>query len=244
MIRRRRQQRGQGSALHSPEPLAVRAVIFDRDNTLVHFDLEAVALLEARVAAAAPHFPPGAAVEHWLSWTGPWPGAAHEEPAFWRAFWGSLAACHGPPAAGGAALEALGGFYHTCFRAYPDTLPALTALRGRGLSLAVLTNFELPSVAMTLAYAGIDPGWFAALLSSAAIGCHKPEPAAYMAAAAALDLEPAACAFVDDLPQNVEAAAAVGMRPVLLDRDDVHGACPMPRVRALAELVDLLAGES
>jgi putative hydrolase of the HAD superfamily len=213
----------------------IRAVIFDRDNTLVYFDSAAIATLEARVAAAAPALPPGAAAAHWSAWPGPWPRAVEDEPGFWRAFWAELAARYILTDATAAALLEIGAFYHTCFTAFPDATPCLRALRARGLRLAVLTNFELPSIDQTLRYAGLDPAWFSALLSSATIGAYKPDPGAYLTAAAALGLDPVECAFVDDLPENVAAACALGMRGVLLDRaractsgaiervDDLHG---------------------
>jgi putative hydrolase of the HAD superfamily len=218
-----------------------RAVIFDRDNTLVYFDSAATATLEGRMAAAAPALPPGAAADQWSSWPGPWPRAVVDEPAFWRAFWGRLAARYTLSDATAAALLEIGAFYHTSFTAFPDAAPCLRALHARSLRLAVLTNFELPSIDQTLRSAGLDPAWFSALLSSAAIGVYKPDPRAYLAAAAALNLAPGACAFVDDLPENVAAACALGMRGVLLDRARVYTSGALERVDDLHSLVDLLA---
>jgi putative hydrolase of the HAD superfamily len=219
----------------------IRAVIFDRDNTLVYFDAAATAALEARVGAAAPTLPPGAAAAHWAAWPGPWPRAVDDEPAFWHAFWYQLAADYTLADASVVALLEIGAFYHTCFTSFPDATPCLRALRARGLRLAVLTNFELPSIDQTLRNAGLDPAWFSALLSSAAIGVYKPDPSAYLAAAAALELDPAECMFVDDLPENVAAACAIGMRGVLLDRARAHPSGTIERVDDLHGLAALLA---
>jgi 2-haloalkanoic acid dehalogenase type II len=218
----------------------IQAVIFDRDNTLVRFDEDAVALLEARVAAVATAIPLGAAAAHWEAWPGPWPRSEAEEPRFWRAFWSSLAARYQLPAATVAALLEIGAFYHSCFVAYPDTAACLRSLRERGLRLAVLTNFELPSIGPTLQRAGLDPRWFTALLSSAILGVYKPDPRAYLAAAAALGLPPNACAFVDDLPANVRAANAVGMRGVLIERQGLPMPGAIERIEDLSSLADLL----
>jgi HAD superfamily hydrolase (TIGR01509 family) len=218
----------------------IQAVIFDRDNTLMHFDTHATAAIEARIAAAAPTLPPEAVGRHWLAWPGPWPRAIEQEPAFWQAFWGRLGAEHQLPAETVAALHEIGAFYHTCFTAFPDTLACLAALRSRGVRLAILTNFELPSIHLTLQNAGIDPGWFSVLLSSATTGFPKPDARAYLAAAAALNLPPCDCAFVDDLATNVEAAQAIGMRGWLLDRTDAMPANAPPRIRNLHELTALL----
>ena len=219
----------------------IRAVIFDRDNTLVYFDTAATAALEARVAAAAPTLPPGAAAAHWSAWSGPWPRAADDEPAFWHTFWAQLAARYCLSGATVTALYEIGAFYHTCFAAFPDTISCLHALVERGFNLAVLTNFELPSVDQTLRHAGLDPAWFGALLCSASIGFYKPDPRAYLTAATALGLEPAECAFVDDLPTNVVAACAIGMRGILLDRARAHTSSTLERIEGLNDLVDLLA---
>ena len=185
----------------------IQAVIFDRDNTLMHFDTAAAAAIEARIAAAAPTLPPGAVGRHWMAWPGPWPRAIDQEPAFWQVFWGRLAAQYQLPADTIAALHEIGAFYHTCFIAFPDTLACLAALRSRGVRLAILTNFELPSIHLTLQNAGIDPSWFSVLLSSATTGFPKPDARAYLAAAAALDLPPSACAFVDDLVDECRSRA-------------------------------------
>jgi putative hydrolase of the HAD superfamily len=198
--------------------MKLQAVIFDRDNTLMHFDNGAIAALEQRISAVAPSLPPGAAVRHWLGWSGPWPRTPADEPAFWRAFWVELARAHRLAADAADRLQDIGAFYHTCFAAFSDTNRCLAELRARGYRLAILTNFELPSVQATLRHAGVEPGWFDALLSSAELGCYKPDPRAYLAAAAAMHLPPAACAFVDDLPENVAAACALGMRGWLIDR--------------------------
>src|SRR5439155_9269799 len=158
------------------------------------------------------------------------PRAIDQEPAFWQVFWGRLAAQYQLPADTIAALHEIGAFYHTCFTAFPDTLDCLAALRARGVRLAILTNFELPSIHLTLQSAGLDPTWFSVLLSSATTGFPKPDARAYLAAAAALGLPPAACAFVDDLEKNVEAAQAIGMYGWLLDRTGVAPTSTLPHL--------------
>jgi putative hydrolase of the HAD superfamily len=52
---------------------------------------------------------------------------------------------------------------------------------------------------------------FDTLVISGEVGLRKPDPAIYRLAAERLELSPSACAFVDDLPRNVEAARDVGM---------------------------------
>lgn len=219
--------------------MRTEAVIFDRDNTLLHFDRAAIAPLERQIASLAPQLPPGAAAAHWLAWPGPWPHAVAEEPRFWRAFWRALAERHALPAHAAGALESIGDFYHTCFAAFPDARACVELLRSRGVRLAVLTNFELPSIDRTLAHAGLDPRWFDALVSSAAVGARKPHPHAYRAALEALQLDPRSCLLIDDLPENVAGARDVGIRAILLDRDGRYPHAP-DRIATLGELPALL----
>jgi putative hydrolase of the HAD superfamily len=219
----------------------IQAVIFDRDNTLVAFDQSQVAGLERQIAAIAPTLPADAALRAWTSYAGPWPQHAADEPRFWRRFWATIGEAHRLTAPQVDRLShEVGAVYHTCFAAFPDTAPALTALRRSALRLAVLTNFELPSVDRTLAHADLDPALFEVTLTSSALGLMKPDPRAFHAAAAALDLPPAACAFVDDLAENVAAARSVGMRAYQIDRslpeDDREGG----RISSLLSLPGLL----
>lgn len=222
--------------------MSTHAVIFDRDNTLVRSDQTAIEALNTRIATIAPTLPSGVAAAHWAAWPGPWPRSEREEPDFWCAFWSTLAARYNLSGDITLALQQVGAFYHTCFVAFPDAARCLSALRSRGLRLAVLTNFELPSIHLTLQHAGLDPRWFTALLSSSACGAPKPNPHAYRAAAAALGVAPGDCLFVDDLVVNVEAACAVGMRGVLLDRRCASGPpSSIECVHDLDGIVDLVA---
>lgn len=214
----------------------LRAVVFDRDQTLVHFDPLALGAIEAEIAAIAPTLPPRASTAHWTAWPGPWPRTAAEEPQFWAEFWGDFARRYTLDDLCQTQLVAVGSRYHTCFRAFDDAQACLRALRSHGLQLAVLTNFDLPSIDRTLDHAGIDPEQFAVLLSSTTTGAPKPHRVAFEAVLAALDLPAAACAFVDDLPVHVEGARLVGIRALLLDRGDQYPTWPGERITSLRQL--------
>lgn len=60
------------------------------------------------------------------------------------------------------------------------------------------------------------------IVVSAEVGMAKPRPEIFRLAADRLGLPPAACVFVDDWDQNVEAARAVGMQAVLHRWDQGH----------------------
>jgi putative hydrolase of the HAD superfamily len=195
------------------------AVIFDRDHTLLAFDSKRVEAIQARIDSIAPDLPANATLRLWNSWPGVWPQQPADEPAFWHSFWSTLGNVHQLSPSQIAALELeVGPIYHTIFTAYPDSLPCLQALRAADLRLAVLTNFELPSVDRTLAHAGIDPDLFEIALSSATLGVRKPDPQAFHAIASAMRLPPDACLFIDDLSENVAAARSIGMEALQIDR--------------------------
>lgn len=56
--------------------------------------------------------------------------------------------------------------------------------------------------------------YFAGFVISEVLGCRKPDPRMYAAGSGLLGLEPAACLFVDDDPELVEAAVRLGYRGV------------------------------
>lgn len=56
---------------------------------------------------------------------------------------------------------------------------------------------------------------FDATVISGDVGLHKPQPEIYHLGAKRIGIEPGACAFVDDLRENIEGAEAVGMTGIL-----------------------------
>ncbi len=59
------------------------------------------------------------------------------------------------------------------------------------------------------------PELFDAVVISAEVGVHKPQPEIYRLGAERAGVEPHECVFVDDLRENCEGAEAVGMTAVL-----------------------------
>jgi putative hydrolase of the HAD superfamily len=58
---------------------------------------------------------------------------------------------------------------------------------------------------------------FHEMIISAEVGLAKPDPAIFQLALARLNVPAAAAIFVDDVPANLEAARAIGMRPILFN---------------------------
>ncbi len=86
-----------------------------------------------------------------------------------------------------------------------DALAVLGKVRS-GVHIAVLTNNGPFSVA---AITALLPGF--TVLDSATLGVRKPDPQAYLAAAARLGCEPARTLFIDHLFRNVQGARRAGL---------------------------------
>jgi len=100
--------------------------------------------------------------------------------------------------------------YYRFMKRAPGAEALLKALKARGLKIGVLSN-TLPSLRESLAYHGLDAyvdGFFA----STALGVAKPHPEAFLLALRALDLNPEETLYLDDDPENVEAARRLGLR--------------------------------
>jgi putative hydrolase of the HAD superfamily len=123
------------------------------------------------------------------------------------------------------------------FRAYPDAVPALRALRALGLRLVVVSNWDV-SLHDRLEETGLAPLLDGAV-ASAELGHAKPDRAAF---AHALDLAgapPEAALHAGDSPrEDVEGALAAGLRAVLVVRDGAPRP-PHPGVPAIASLAEL-----
>ncbi|HSJ73606.1 MAG TPA: HAD family hydrolase [Miltoncostaeaceae bacterium] len=121
------------------------------------------------------------------------------------------------------------------FELMPDALPALAALAARRARLAVVSNwdYDLPRVLAGLGVAGR----FAAVVTSAAAGAAKPDPAIFLRALARLGVAPADAVHCGDSPHyDCAGARAAGIEAVLIDRG---GATPPGPCRRIATLVEL-----
>jgi putative hydrolase of the HAD superfamily len=120
------------------------------------------------------------------------------------------------------------------FFAYPDSAPALLALRERGVKLVVVSNWDF-SLHERLSETGLTPLLDGAL-ASAEVGAAKPDPAIFEHA---LRLAGTRDAWVvGDTPEaDLEGARAAGLHGVLIARD----ASAPGAIRSLAELIPLVS---
>jgi putative hydrolase of the HAD superfamily len=103
------------------------------------------------------------------------------------------------------------------FRAFPDAAPALAELRGLGLKLVCVSNWDV-SLPEVLERCGLD-GALDGVVSSAQAGVRKPDPAIFAPALELAGCAPAEALYVGDTPaEDLAAARAAGVPALLIDR--------------------------
>jgi putative hydrolase of the HAD superfamily len=104
------------------------------------------------------------------------------------------------------------------FGPYPDAVPALSDLRGRGLRLVCVSNWDI-SLGEVLERCGLMDHLDGAV-SSAEAAAPKPDPAVLLAGCELAGCETSEALMIGDTPEEDTAAArAAGMRSLLVDRD-------------------------
>jgi putative hydrolase of the HAD superfamily len=106
-------------------------------------------------------------------------------------------------------------------RLRPDAVSALTAVKARGLSTALISDctHELPAFLPSLPVSDL----LDARVFSVEVGFCKPDPRIYRAACEMLGVRAEECVYVGDGgSRELTGAAAVGMTPVRLDAPDLR----------------------
>jgi len=105
------------------------------------------------------------------------------------------------------------------WRAYDDVRPAFERLRGRGIRLGLISNWDNRLVGLMR---GLDLSpLLDAVISSADVGLHKPDPRIFELACARVGVAPEAAAHVGDHQYaDVLGAQTAGMTAVLIDRHE------------------------
>ncbi len=123
------------------------------------------------------------------------------------------------------------------FTAYPEVVPALGALRARGLRLVVASNWDV-SLHAVLGTTGLRPH-LDGVVTSAELGAAKPDPRLFAAALELAGAEPHEALHAgDDEETDLAGARASGIRGVLVLRD---GRAAPPGAEAVRGLDGLLA---
>jgi len=175
---------------------------------------------------------------------GPWSVSQEASRGFWLSVYEGFLKDLGVEGGSDALLGIARRLYSTfsdpaSYRAYPDVLPGLDALAERGYTLGLISNFEewlelvLEAVELTR--------YFPVRVISGVEGIEKPDPRIFEIALERAGMSAEESVYVGDHPHfDVEAAAAVGMFPVLIDRRDRYADAPGARIASIEELPGLL----
>jgi putative hydrolase of the HAD superfamily len=126
-------------------------------------------------------------------------------------------------------------------RLYEDTVPFLEWLRTNGVLTALVSNCA-DTTRGQLEYLGVIPLVDAVVLSCE-VGSMKPYPEIYVTALEELGVAAVDAMFVDDQPTFCVGAAAVGIRPIQIARDEADGYVSQwnfPVVHSLFDVSSLL----
>jgi len=110
-------------------------------------------------------------------------------------------------------LHGFGERYMAALDGNDDLFAHYRKLHARGIRLALLTNNVREWEPLWRSKLPVDE-IFETVVDSAFVGLRKPDPAIYAIVLERLALPAAACAFVDDLAVNIEAASALGFMTV------------------------------
>lgn len=126
----------------------------------------------------------------------------------------------------------------------PGALALLDHLEARAIPCAIATSAARPLVDKYCAPFGLLPR-FRAIVAKGDYAAPKPAPDAYLAAAARLNIPPAACWALEDSYNGVRAGAAAGMAtfmaPDILPATDEMRALCVAVVRDLRDLIERIA---
>jgi len=125
------------------------------------------------------------------------------------------------------------------WRVFPDTVATLDALAGRGLSLAVISNWDrrLPDILRSLDL--IDR--FATVTVSAIEGVEKPSLEIFRRTSSRLGVDPASILHLGDSPiEDYAGARNAGFGAVLVDRRNLFAGDSYRRISNLDQVIDLL----
>jgi putative hydrolase of the HAD superfamily len=126
------------------------------------------------------------------------------------------------------------------WKTFPDTVPALKQLRGRGVRLAVISNWDrrLPTILDDLELTS----FFDTITVSSLEGVEKPAPEIFCRTLDRLGVAPECAIHVGDSPHDdYEGADGVGIHPLLLDRNGLFAGDGYRRVSSLIEAVDMMS---
>ncbi|MDX1431549.1 MAG: HAD-IA family hydrolase [Gammaproteobacteria bacterium] len=229
----------------------VEAITLDAAGTLIHV-AEPVAETYARIAETAgarlstPVLEAAFRDEFWRMPAMAFPGRSGAallgaERDWWRRLVGRVVARAGGVGDFDTYFDALYGHYAqpSAWRVYGDVPEALTAVRARGLRLAVVSNFDSRLLGI-LRGLGLAER-FDAIIYSTAVGSAKPDAGIFEHALAALEVSPRTALHVgDDAQADYHGARTAGLAALLVQRRRSPPAGDIAVIRSLSEIADHL----
>jgi putative hydrolase of the HAD superfamily len=122
---------------------------------------------------------------------------------------------------------------------FPEVIRVLDEVRRRGVPMAVVSDNWKRTPGHD--WLGLN-GYFATWVISEELGCCKPDPRMFAAGRDAIAIPAAECLFVDDDPQLVEAAVALGYQGVALGRKRPHASAEVAWIDSLEGVLEYLPG--
>ena len=125
------------------------------------------------------------------------------------------------------------------WKVYPETRATLEAIHGRGLAMAVISNWDrrLPEILDGLNLTD----WFRTVAVSAIENIEKPAAGIFLRTLERLGAGPGQAVHVGDSPlEDYEGSKAIGMIPILIDRSGTFAGNGYRRIRSLDGVLDLL----
>ncbi len=114
----------------------------------------------------------------------------------------------------------------------PGVVEILKELRRNNIPLALASSTRSDIVKLEMAEANLLP-YFDAVLGGDMVPHSKPEPDIFLAAAAALQVEPKCCYVLEDSHNGIRAAYRAGMHPIMVP--DMQK--PTEEIRGIAEAI-------
>lgn len=234
----------------STPPAGGRVVLWDFDGTLAERPgLWSRCLIETLDEAAPDHGVTADDLRPHLAGGFPWhrPERLHPELSEPEAWWASVESLLArsyrgvgiePERARALARVARARYVDPTvgWRLFPDTVPVLERLRGRGWRHVILSN-HVPELEVLVAGLGLAP-LVDRVLTSASIGAEKPHPAAFEQALAAAGRPGEVWMVGDNETADVAGAEAVGIPAILVRREPAAAARRAGDLEAAAALIE------
>ena len=121
---------------------------------------------------------------------------------------------------------------------YPEVATVIEELSKEPLKFCIVSD-AWPSLERKLHELGIGQ-YFHAFVISSQIGCWKPAEPIYNAALEKIGLSPEELIFIDDVPEYVEKAQEMGIKGVIINRNNINETPGIPTIHNLGELKEIL----